>query len=266
MVTQRGDGANDAAAIRLADVGIGVAGKSSTAARSAADLVLADPDPLRIVDALTEGRLLWSRVRDAVSILVGGNAGEVAFTVLGTAFGGRAPLNTRQLPLVNMLTDMLPALAVAELVRHQHQAALPGPGHAHVLQFGLRLGIVVAGDNEQPRDRLAGLRGEIAVRRHDEPRPVLENDVLHNESVSRAAFLDEQLDAPLLPRKVGRRGLGGGGFEQPPDGRGRGGIGPELARRLDDRVRLMNGLTRCGLMRVRRTSRLIYVICCAPRA
>ena len=48
-----------------------------------------------------------------MSILVGGNAGEVAFTVLGTAFGGRAPLGTRQLLLVNLLTDMFPALAVA---------------------------------------------------------------------------------------------------------------------------------------------------------
>ena len=113
VVAMTGDGANDAAAIRLADVGIGVAAKSSTAARSAADLVLTDPDPLRLLDALAEGRSLWSRIRDAVSILVGGNAGEVAFTVLGTALGGRAPLNTRQLLLVNMLTDMLPALAVA---------------------------------------------------------------------------------------------------------------------------------------------------------
>ena len=113
VVAMTGDGANDAAAIRLADVGIGVAGTSSTAARSAADLVLTDPDPSRIVDALAEGRSLWGRVGDAVSILVGGNAGEVAFTVLGTALGGRAPLNTRQLLLVNMLTDMLPSLAVA---------------------------------------------------------------------------------------------------------------------------------------------------------
>jgi cation-transporting P-type ATPase I len=113
VVAMTGDGANDAAAIRLADVGIGVAGTSSTAARSAADLVLTDPDPLRLIAALAEGRSLWSRVRDAVSILVGGNAGEVAFAVLGTALGGRAPLNTRQLLLVNMLTDMLPALAVA---------------------------------------------------------------------------------------------------------------------------------------------------------
>jgi cation-transporting ATPase I len=113
VVAMTGDGVNDAAAIRLADVGIGVAAKGSASARTAASLVLTDPDPGRLVDMLAEGRSLWHRVRDAVSILVGGNAGEVAFTVIGTGAGGRPPLNTRQLLLVNMFTDMLPALAVA---------------------------------------------------------------------------------------------------------------------------------------------------------
>ena len=113
VVAMTGDGTNDAAAIRLADVGVAVAGRGSVSARNAADLVLTDPDPERIVDAVAEGRALWGSVRDAVSILVGGNGGEVAFTVLGTALDGRAPLGTRQFLLVNMLTDMLPALAVA---------------------------------------------------------------------------------------------------------------------------------------------------------
>jgi cation-transporting ATPase I len=113
VVAMAGDGTNDAAAIRLADVGIGVTSRGSRSARGAADLVLTSPDTLPIIDALLEGRALWARVRDAVSILVGGNAGEVAFTVLGTALTGRAPLSTRQLLLVNTLTDMLPALAVA---------------------------------------------------------------------------------------------------------------------------------------------------------
>ncbi|MFF7651200.1 HAD-IC family P-type ATPase [Streptomyces sp. NPDC007983] len=113
VVAMTGDGVNDAAAIRLADVGIGLSAHGSTSARAAADLILTDPDPTRILDALREGRALWRSVRDAVAILVGGNAGEVAFTVLGAAAAGRAPLGTRQLLLVNLLTDMLPALAVA---------------------------------------------------------------------------------------------------------------------------------------------------------
>ncbi|MDK3258522.1 cation-translocating P-type ATPase [Blastococcus capsensis] len=136
-----GDGVNDAAAIRLADVGVGVEGAESPAARTAADLVLTDLDLTRLVDAIAEGRAMWSRVRDAVAILVGGNAGEVAFTVLGTAVGGRAPLGTRQLLLVNLLTDMFPALAVAVAAPRQVQAGDDdGPLAGHPLAAVLHAG------------------------------------------------------------------------------------------------------------------------------
>ncbi|MFI9822571.1 HAD-IC family P-type ATPase [Streptomyces sp. NPDC052013] len=113
VVAMAGDGANDAAAIRAADVGVGIEARGSAAARNAADLVLTTGDLSVLVDAVVEGRALWRSVADAVSILIGGNAGEVGFSVLGTLLAGSSPLSTRQLLLVNLLTDMFPAMAVA---------------------------------------------------------------------------------------------------------------------------------------------------------
>jgi cation-transporting P-type ATPase I len=108
-----GDGANDAAAIRAATVGIGVATPGSDPARTAADVMLLDGRIEALLDALDEGRQLWRRVQAAVAVLLGGNAGEVAFAIVGSAITGRSPLNARQLLLVNLLTDALPAAALA---------------------------------------------------------------------------------------------------------------------------------------------------------
>ncbi|WP_408066058.1 cation-translocating P-type ATPase [[Mycobacterium] zoologicum] len=108
-----GDGANDAAAIRAATVGIAVVAHGSEAASSAADVVLLDGRVDTLLDALDEGRELWQRVQAAVAVLLGGNAGEVAFAIIGSALTGSSPLNARQLVLVNMLTDALPATALA---------------------------------------------------------------------------------------------------------------------------------------------------------
>lgn len=120
-----GDGANDAAAIRAASVGIGVATHGSDPARGAADVVLLDGHIGSLSCALDEGGQLWRSVQAAVTVLLGGNAGELAFTTIGVALTGRAPLNSRQLLLVNLLTDALPAAAVA--VSRPRGGARDGP-------------------------------------------------------------------------------------------------------------------------------------------
>ncbi|KUN84914.1 ATPase [Streptomyces bungoensis] len=140
-----GDGANDAAAIRAADIGVGISARGSAAARNAADIVLTDDDLTVLIDAIGEGRALWHSVADAIAILIGGNAGEVGFGLVGTLLSGRAPLSTRQMLLVNLFTDLFPAMAVA---------VTPKAGEEAGRQTGPR----------SPEDVAGGVLGEPLIR------------------------------------------------------------------------------------------------------
>ena len=113
VVAMTGDGANDAQAIRLADIGIAFGPRATPAARAAADLVVVDDRVETLITSIIEGRAMWASVRDALALLLGGNLGEVIFTAGVGLVTGRSPLNARQLLAVNLLTDLAPAMAIA---------------------------------------------------------------------------------------------------------------------------------------------------------